>query len=66
MENQEQKDKNLFVNEDILMSLQCAEKIKIHLDRLITKEAKLKYINNRETLDFLIESYEHSLLKVAV
>jgi len=66
MENQEQKDKNLLVNEDILMSLQCAEKIKLHLDRLINKEAKLKYINNRESLDFLIDSYERSLLKVAV
>ena len=66
MESQKLNDKNLQGNkEDILMSLQCAEKIKHHLNRLINKESKLKYVNNKEALEFMIESFEHSLLKVA-
>ena len=66
MESQKLNDKNLQGNkEDILMSFQCAEKIKHHLNRLINKESKLKYVNNKEALEFMIESFEHSLLKVA-
>ncbi len=64
MESQQLNDKNLQGNEeDILMSLECAENIKHHLNRQINKESNLKYINNREALDFMIESFEHSLLK---
>jgi len=44
--------------EELEMTLACAEKVKFHLTRLILQESKVKYVNNLQVLDEMIDSFE--------
>jgi len=44
--------------EELEMTLECAEKVKFHLTRLILQESKVKYVNNLQVLNEMIGSFE--------
>lgn len=52
-----------FSNEEELeMTLDCAWKIRSHMNRLVNQEAKAKYTNNLAVLDSMIGSYNEQLV----
>ena len=55
---------NEFFNEqeDLELTLECAWKIRSHMSRLVTKESKVKYVNNLEILDSMIGAYNEQLV----
>ncbi len=42
--------------EELEFARECADKIKGHLNRLITQESKIKYVNNMEILNNVLKS----------
>lgn len=52
--------------EELEMEIQCAMKIMGHLKRLVYEESKVKYVNNLDSLNDIVNGFKSRLMKEAV